>query len=79
VDGNVVDSHKQPNSIAFLQVSDETFDVGVDTRTGVNDKDYQVPFAFNGTINKLTFNLGPMQLAESDKGKAATAIARAKD
>jgi hypothetical protein len=36
------------NSIAFLQVADETFDVGVDTRTGVNDKDYQVPFAFNG-------------------------------
>ena len=40
---------------------DETFDVGVDTRTGVNDKDYQVPFAFNGKIDKLTFNLGPTQ------------------
>jgi arylsulfatase A-like enzyme len=40
VDGQVVDSHKQPNSIAFLQVSDETFDIGVDTRTGVNDNDY---------------------------------------
>jgi arylsulfatase A-like enzyme len=79
VDGQVVDSHKQPNSIAFLQVSDETFDVGVDTRTGVNDKDYQVPFAFNGKINKLTFNLGPMQLTEEDKEKASKAIAIAKD
>jgi arylsulfatase A-like enzyme len=79
VDGQVVDTQKQPNSIAFLQVSDETFDVGVDTRTGVNDKDYQVPFAFNGTIDKLTFNLGPMQLAEEDKEKAAKAIAIAKD
>jgi len=47
VDGNVVATGKQANSIAFLQIADETFDVGLDTRTGVNDKDYQVPFAFN--------------------------------
>jgi hypothetical protein len=40
VDGQVVDTQKQPNSIPFLQVSDETFDVCVDTRTGVDDKDY---------------------------------------
>jgi hypothetical protein len=79
VDGKVVDTQKQANSIAFLQVADETFDVGVDTRTGVNDKDYQVPFPFNGTINKLTFHLGPPQLAEADKEKAAKAIAIAKD
>jgi arylsulfatase A-like enzyme len=76
VDGQVVDTEKQPNSIAFLQVMDETFDVGVDTRTSVNEKDYQVPFAFTGTINKLTFNLGPTQFSEADKanaGKAAVA------
>jgi arylsulfatase A-like enzyme len=79
VDGKVVDTEKQANSIAFLQVSDETFDVGIDTRTGVNDKDYQVPFPFNGTIDKLTFNLGPSQLAEADKEKAARAIAIAHD
>jgi len=79
VDGKVVDSHKQPNSIAFLQVCDETFDIGVDTRTSINEKDYQVPFPFNGTIDKLTFNLGPMQLADEDKEKAAEAIAIAKD
>jgi arylsulfatase len=29
----------------------------VDTRTGVEDKDYQVPFAFTGTIDKLTVAL----------------------
>ena len=62
VDGKVVATQKQANSIAFLQVADETFDVGVDTRTGVNDKDYQVPFPFNGTIDKLTVKLGPSQL-----------------
>jgi hypothetical protein len=79
VDGQDVDTHKQPNSIAFLQVCDETFDVGIDTRTGVNDQDYQVPFAFNGTINKLTFNLGPMQLTGEEQAAAGRAIARAKD
>ena len=31
---------------------DETFDVGVDTRTPVDDKDYQVPFRFTGKIDK---------------------------
>jgi hypothetical protein len=45
--------------------------------TPVNDKDYQVPFEFNGEINKLTFNLGPMQLSEADQksAKNATAVA----
>ena len=52
-------------------MADETFDVGVDTRTGVNDNDYQVPFAFNGTIDKLTFKLGPTQLTAEDKKAAA--------
>jgi arylsulfatase len=27
---------------------DETFDVGVDTRTSANDSDYHVPFRFTG-------------------------------
>ena len=30
----------------------ETFDVGIDTRTPVDD-DYQLPFRFNGKIDKL--------------------------
>jgi arylsulfatase len=79
VDGKVVATGKQANSIAFLQVADETFDVGVDTRTGVNDKDYQVPFAFDGKINKLTVNLGPMQLTAAEELKVREATARASD
>jgi arylsulfatase len=79
VDGKVVATGKQANSISFLQIADETFDVGVDTRSGINDKDYQVPFAFDGKINKLTVKLGPMQMLAADKSKAAAAIANAKD
>jgi arylsulfatase A-like enzyme len=79
VDNKVVATGKQKNSIAFLQVSDETFDVGIDTRTGVNDKDYQVPFAFNGKINKLTINLGPTQFSAAEQLKVREATARARD
>jgi arylsulfatase A-like enzyme len=79
VDGKEVANQKIPHTIAFLMVADETFDVGVDTRTGVNDKDYQVPFRFNGNIAKLTVDLGPMQLAESDQKVIKEARARASD
>jgi arylsulfatase len=60
-------------------VADETFDIGVDTRTSVNEKDYQMPFAFNGKIDTLTVNLGPMQQTVEDQKKAAAAVAKAKD
>ena len=47
---------------------DESFDVGVDTRTGVDDNDYQVPFRFTGKLDKLTDQAGSY---ESCGGKAA--------
>ena len=79
VDGTTVATGKQENSIAFLQIADETFDTGIDLRTGVNDADYQVPFAFNGTIDRLTIELGPLQIADEDQRKAADAVAAARD
>jgi hypothetical protein len=45
----------------------------------VNDKDYQAPFPFKGTINKLTFKLGPSQLTAEDQKAAAKAIAIVND
>jgi arylsulfatase len=57
---------------------DETFDVGVDTRSGVDDS-YELPFRFTGTIDKLTFQLGPSQLSAADERAAAEALARAHD
>ena len=77
VDGQVVDSHKQPNSISFLQVSDETFDVGLDLRTELNAKDYTLPFDFTGTINKLTINLKPTQFTAEEQSKIKEATVRA--
>jgi arylsulfatase A-like enzyme len=66
VDGKEVSTLKFPKTIPFLMTIDETFDVGIDLRTGVNDQDYQVPFKFNGKINKLTINLGEDKLTESE-------------
>jgi len=61
VNGKEVVSNQVPYTIPIIVSFDETFDVGVDTRTGVDDKDYQVPFRFNGKIDKVTFTLGPSQ------------------
>ena len=58
---------------------DETFDVGVDTRTGVNDLDYKPPFPFNGTINRVTFKLGPTQLTDIEERMIQEAYAIAND
>ena len=46
---------------------DETFDIGSDTRTPVDDADYQVPFPFTGTISKVDFKLGPSQMLPDDR------------
>jgi len=61
VDGTTVDTRTTPHTVPFIQSEDETFDVGVDTRTGVNDADYAPPFRFTGTLEKLTVKLGPPQ------------------
>ena len=79
VDGQEVAALTIPKTIPFLLPGDETFDVGVDTRTGVNDQDYQVPFRFNGTIDKLTFKLGPVQLTSEEHQIIQHALARARD
>jgi arylsulfatase len=57
---------------------DETFDVGSDTRTGVNN-DYRLPFRFTRTIDRLTFKLGPEQLTDADRKIIAERLARARD
>ncbi len=46
--------------------STRSFDIGIDTRTGVDDS-YKLPFRFTGTINKLTYNLRPEQLTAEER------------
>ena len=79
VDGKEVDRKTIAHTIPLLMSIDETFDIGVDTRTGVDDFEYQVPFRFGGKIDKLTYKLGPEQLSAEDKEAAAKILAAAKD
>ena len=69
VDGKEVASKTIPHTVPALMTIDETFDVGVDTRTGVDDKDYQPPFRFTGKLDKLTIKLEPAQVADTDREK----------
>jgi arylsulfatase A-like enzyme len=77
VDDKEVANQKIPHTIPALLTIDETFDVGVDTRTPVDDKDYQVPFGFTGKIAKVTFKLGPTQLTSLEQKLVQYASARA--
>jgi hypothetical protein len=76
VDGSQVATQTIPHTIPFLMSIDETFDVGVDTRTPVDDNDYQVPFRFTGKLDKLTFKLGPEELMPEHLKAKAEAVAR---
>jgi hypothetical protein len=68
VDGKEVARKTIPHTIPALMTIDESFDVGVDTRTGVDDKDYHSPFRFTGKLDKLTIKLSPAGMtAEDDK------------
>ena len=75
VDGKKVDSKKMPATIPFLVSLDESFDVGVDTRHGIDDNDYQPPFRFTGKLDKLTIKLEELTAAEErllkEKAQAA--------
>ncbi|TFH48026.1 MAG: arylsulfatase, partial [Lysobacterales bacterium] len=66
------------HTLPLLMTIDETFDIGLDTRTGVDDS-YTLPFKFTGTINKLTYKLGPSQLTTAQQQAAAKTIARVTD
>jgi hypothetical protein len=78
VDGKELAKQTIPHTIPLMMTADETFDVGSDTRTPVDDS-YELPFRFTGKIEKLTFHLGPVQMAEEDHRKMQEAVARARD
>jgi arylsulfatase len=79
VDGKVVSTQTLDHTVPLTLPWDETFDIGSDTGTPVDDQDYQVPFAFNGKIDQLTFALDEPKLTAEDKKRLAEAEAKAND
>src|SRR5262249_16182324 len=78
VDGKVVSKQTMEHTIPFLMALDESFDIGMDTRTPV-DESYTLPFKFTGTINKLTYKLGKEQLTAEDQAIMEKMVAAAHD
>ena len=62
VDGKVVATESMPHTLPMILQWDESFDIGSDTLTGVNDADYQPPFALTAKLNKLTLKVDRPQL-----------------
>jgi hypothetical protein len=74
VDGKEVAREKMEHTIPLILQWDENFDVGADTLTGVDDRDYQPPFPFNGTLEKLTITIDRPQLTPEDIKKLEAAL-----
>jgi len=53
----------------LLSCRDENVDVGADTGTPVDDKDYQIPFKFSGKLEKLTLTIERPKLTPEDEKK----------
>lgn len=66
IDGKDVASQSMEQTIPVILQWDETFDVGADTGTPVDDRDYQVPFRFTGKLNKLTLKIKRPELTPAD-------------
>jgi len=66
IDGKEVARKTMEKTIPITLAWDESQDIGSDTLTGVNDDDYHVPFAFTGTIDKITLDISRPQLSDED-------------
>jgi arylsulfatase len=80
VNGQEVARQAMAHTIPFTFAWDETFDVGMDTGTPVDDRDYQVPFVFSGRIGRITVDLGDGTVNEASINRfLAEMAARARD
>ena len=73
VDGKVVATQEMAKTLPMILQWDESFDIGSDTLTGVNDADYKPPFPFTGKLNKLTIKVDRPQLSPEDVKKLEAA------
>jgi arylsulfatase len=76
VEGREVARKSMAHTIPATLQWDETFDVGSDMGTPVDDKDYQCPFAFTGKIERLTIKLGPNQMFPAERKAAQDKVGR---
>lgn len=73
VDGQVVANHQMPHTLPMILQWDESFDIGSDTLTGVDDADYQPPFRLTAKLRKLTIKIDRPHLSAEDIKKLEAA------
>jgi len=74
VDGKVVDTKDMKRTLPMILQWDESFDVGSDTLTGVNDADYKPPFPLTAKLDKLTIRIDRPQLPPEEIRKLEAAM-----
>ena len=74
VDGKEVMTKKMEKTLPMILQWDESFDIGSDTLTGVNDADYKPPFTLTAKLNKLTIKVNRPQLSPEDIKKLEGAM-----
>jgi len=74
VDGKVVATRKMEKTLPIILQWDESFDIGSDTLTGVNDADYKPPFTLTAKLEKLTIKVDRPQLSPEDIKKLEAAM-----
>ena len=79
VDGEVVATQKLERTVPLILPWDETFDIGADTGTPVDDNDYHVPFELTAELGNLTVKMDPPKLTTADIEKLKEAEAKAAD
>jgi arylsulfatase len=79
VDGKEVARQTIERTIPLIMQWDENFDIGADTGTPVDDRDYQVPFRFTGRLNKLTLSIDRPKLTPEEEKKLSETQAMARD
>ncbi|MCC6849234.1 MAG: arylsulfatase [Deltaproteobacteria bacterium] len=79
VDGKAVQTIEMEHTLPMILQWDESFDIGSDTLTGVNDEDYTPPFALTAKLDRLTIKLDRPQLSPADVQKLEASEAQALD
>ena len=79
VDGKDVASKKMERTLPMILQWDESFDIGSDTLTGVNDADYTPPFPLTAKLNKLTLKVNRPKLSPADEQRLKAAQQAAAD
>jgi len=79
VDSKEVATQTMDHTLPMILQWDESFDIGSDTLTGVNDEDYQPPFTLTAKLSKLTIKVDRPKLSSEDIKKLEEGMKRAAD